>query len=141
MTFSWPKANRSLGFVDALGVVGLLGFGVARFVPLERLPFWSCGFRESTGWPCLGCGLTRAAQHLSKGELFEAFAANPLGATAGLLFALAGVLTVLHLSFKLPLPEVSVSAREGKWVRVGLVLLVALNWGFVAMRTRMPEWP
>ena len=33
--------------------------------PGGRLPFWHCVFREHTGWPCPGCGLTRAARGLA----------------------------------------------------------------------------
>ena len=58
---SWPPRNRSIGPLDVLGIVGLGGLLVARFIPVARLiPFWGCGFRRITGFPCPGCGLSRA---------------------------------------------------------------------------------
>jgi len=37
-----------------------------------------CPFKYTTGLNCPGCGSTRGLYHLFHGELFEAFAMNPL---------------------------------------------------------------
>ena len=44
-----------------------------------------CGWRRMTGWPCLGCGLTRSFTFMAHGRVFDAFQVNLLGP---LLFAL-----------------------------------------------------
>ncbi|MFZ5470219.1 MAG: DUF2752 domain-containing protein [Myxococcota bacterium] len=140
MTLTWPKPNRSIGFIDALGITGLCGLLIARFVPVAKwIPFWGCPLRKTTGWPCPGCGLTRAADRLSHGNLLGALEANPLGTLAGLSFALAALLALLHLAFKLPVPEVSFSPKEWRVLRVALVIALLLNWAFVVVRTRFPE--
>lgn len=131
MTVTWPKPNRSVGLLDALGLIGLIGFLVARFVPVAKLPFWGCGFRQMTGWPCPGCGLTRVADHFSHFDFHASFMANPLGFVAAAGFAFAVVATVLHLGFKVTLPVVHLDEREWVWVRNALIALVVVNYGFV----------
>ncbi|MBI3181792.1 MAG: DUF2752 domain-containing protein [Myxococcales bacterium] len=136
MRLRWPAPNRSFGFLDALGVTGAVAFLVARFVPVDRIPFWGCALRKATGWPCLGCGLTRAFQRLARGEVLGALDANPLGALcAAALFGIS-LLALLHLAFRLPVPELSLEPRQARRVRIGLGVALALNYAFVLLRTR-----
>jgi hypothetical protein len=135
----WPVPNRRLGAVDALAVTGLVGLLVARFVPIARLPFWGCTLREMTGWPCPGCGLTRAADHLSHFNFAGAWDANPLGTIAAVGFMVAIVLSALHLVFRVPLPSVWLTGPEKTAGLVALVVAVVLNWSWIAVKTRFPE--
>lgn len=134
-----PPPNRSPSLVDALGLAGLIGLLVARYIPVAKLvPFWGCVLREQTGWPCLGCGLTRVADHVSHFHFLKAWEANPLGTVAALVFALLAVVMVLHLVFKVPVPEVYLSPREWQWVRYGLPVVILFNYAYVVMKTRFP---
>lgn len=137
MTITWPPRNRSFGGFDVVGLIGLFGLLVARFIPVARwIPFWGCRFRTMTGWPCPGCGLTRAADHLTHFHWLEAIRANPLGVVVYGLFAIAAVWSVLHLAFKVPVPDVQLSDREWKWARnLGMALLV-VNYAFVLVQHR-----
>jgi hypothetical protein len=135
----WPVRNRRFGAIDALALAGLAGLLIARFVPVARLPFWVCTFRATTGWPCPGCGLTRAADHASHFDFAAAWEANPLGTIAAVGFMVAIALSLLHLAFGMPLPSVRLTAREQAVGRVALVMAVLLNWSWVAMKTRFPE--
>lgn len=138
--FYVPKPNRTLGTLDYLGLVGLVGLLVARYIPVAKLiPFWGCVLRERTGWPCLGCGLTRAADHVAHFKFGAAFAANPLGTVAAFFFAFAAVVTVLHLAFKMPVPEVRLSPREWLAVKVAAPLLLLANYAYVVVATRFPH--
>lgn len=126
--------------MDGLGLAGLVGLLVARFVPVAKLiPFWGCALREMTGWPCLGCGLTRVAERVAYFNLAGAFQANPLGAVAALLFALMAVVMVLHLAFAMPVPQLHLSPREWGWVRVALPILIAANYAYVVVATKFPH--
>ncbi len=136
MTLSWSARHRLVGVLDALGLAALVGFAVARWVPVARLPFWGCTLRKATGWPCPGCGLTRVADRLAHGKVAGAFEANPLGAVAGLLMAALACWTLLHLAFALPTPEVSLTDREARWARRGLVAAVGVNYLVVILLTR-----
>ena len=139
MRLSWTGRDRQFGSVDALGVTGLVGLLVARFIPVARLvPFWGCVIRQHTGWPCPGCGLTRAADRFAHGHFAWAWEANPLGTVAAGLFALAVVASFVHLAFAAPRPEVTLTPREAFAARVGLGVALALNYGFVILKTRFP---
>ncbi|MCP3138853.1 DUF2752 domain-containing protein [Pyxidicoccus xibeiensis] len=135
-----PPRNRRFGTVDALGLAGILGLLVARYIPIARIiPFWGCVLREQTGWPCLGCGLTRVADRVSHLNFVGAWEANPLGTVAAILFALAGVAMVLHLVFAVPIPEVRLSPREWNVVRVAMPILIVVNYAYVVVKTRFPH--
>lgn len=131
MRIEWPAPNRRFGALDALAVLGLVGLLVARFVPVARLPFWGCAFREMTGWPCPGCGLTRAADRVSHFNFAGAWDANPLGTIAAAAFMVVIVLSAFHLAFRMPLPTLQLTAREKTAGSVGLAALVVLNWSWM----------
>lgn len=139
---SWPAPNRKLGVMDAMGFLGLAGLLVARYVPVAKLvPFWGCGFRQMTGIPCPGCGLTRVADHFAHLHFKAAFMANPLGFLAACFFAFAAVATVLHLVFKVPLPTVWLEDREWVWLRNAVIGVAVANYAFVLAAHRYgPLW-
>ena len=137
MQVYFPPRNRSFGAVDALGLVGLVGLLIARFVPVARLiPFWGCTFRKVTGWPCPGCGLTRAADRFAHLNWLGALQANPLGTVAAVGFAIAALASFSHLVFKAPLPELVLSDREWTRVRWAALGLFVANYAFVIVGYR-----
>lgn len=140
MTITWPRPNRSLGTLDALGITGIVGLLVARFVPLARLPGWGCVIRSYFDWPCLGCGLTRVADRMSHFNVAGAWDANPLGTIAAALFMVAAVWTVLHLGFKVPVPDIQLNDREWLRMRLFLAAVVLVNYAWVVVKYRHPEW-
>ncbi len=138
MQVVYPAPNRSLGTIDVLGIVGLIGLFVARFIPVAVwIPFWGCTFREWTGIPCPGCGLTRAADRFAHFNVLGALAANPLGTVAAAGFGLAAVASVVHLAFKVPLPELILSENEWRWVRWVAVSAFVVNYVFVILAHRL----
>lgn len=139
MQLTWPAPNRRFGVIDALALVGVVGLLVARFIPVARLPFWGCVLRETTGWPCFGCGLTRVAERMSHFNFAGAWDANPLGMVAAALFMLCILASLLHLSLGVPLPEVTLTEREKTFARAGVVMLVLVNYVWLVMKTRFPE--
>lgn len=140
MKVTLPKPNRTFGFPDALGLAGLLGLLIARYIPVAKLiPFWGCALRQTTGWPCLGCGLTRVADRVAHFNFAGAWDANPLGTVAALLFALMALVMVLHLVFAMPVPELELSPLEWHRVRIGLAALVLLNYAWVAIKAKFPH--
>jgi hypothetical protein len=136
-----PPRNRTLGTVDALGLIGLIGLLVGRYVPVALIiPFWGCTFRETTGIPCPGCGLTRVADRVAHFNVTGAFMANPLGTVVAVLFAVAVVAMVVHLVFGVPMPELELTDAEWRrvrWVALGLFLA---NYGFVVFSYRVLHW-
>lgn len=139
VTICWPRPNRTFCFVDALALTGLLGFLVARFVPVARLPFWGCVLRQTTGWPCLGCGLTRVADRMAHFNVAGAWEANPLGTVAASLFVLAIAASFLHLAFAVPLPRVSLRPREAFALRLLVGVAVVANYTFLVVKAKFPQ--
>ena len=137
MTFDWTPRERRFTLLHALGLAGVMGLLVARFVPVARLPFWRCALREHTGWPCPGCGLTRAAEGLAHLRLGFAFESNPLGALVGCLLAGAAVLGLLQWVFRLPLPVPWLSATEARASRAVVVAAAVANYAFVIVQARL----
>jgi hypothetical protein len=86
----------------------------------------NCVFRSITAVPCPSCGTTRAATAFLDGDLASAFAANPLAATAGLIFVAGAPLAVLWAVSRWPIP-VAEGSKAG-WLRVTTAVLVLLNW-------------
>jgi hypothetical protein len=136
MTFHWTPAERRFTLLHALGLTGVMGLLVARFVPVARLPFWHCVLREHTGWPCPGCGLTRAAEGLAHLRLGFAFESNPLGALAGCLLVGAAVLGLVQWAFRLSLPVPRLSPPEARAGRAAVVAALLANYAFVIVQTR-----
>jgi hypothetical protein len=133
-----PKPNRILGTADVLGLVGLVGLLIARYIPIAKLPFWGCALRETTGWPCIGCGLTRVADRVAHLNIAGAWDVNPLGTVAALFFALMVVVTVLHLVFAMPVPRLHLEPGEWHRVRVVLIAVLLVNYAWVIVKTRFP---
>lgn len=139
MQIVWPGPNRKFTTLDALGMVGLTGLLVARFIPVARIiPFWGCAFREMTGFPCPGCGLTRVADRFAHFNFYGAFTANPLGTLAAAFFATCVVWSFLHLAFKVPVPEVTLTDREWGLVRNIVIVAATLNYAIVIIQHRHP---
>lgn len=128
-----------MGWVDALGVTGALGFLVARYIPVAKLPFWGCALRRTTGWPCPGCGLTRVADRMAHFNVAGAWDANPLGTIGAALFALCMGVSALHLAFKLPVPNVTLERRDRRILQILLWLAVAVNYAFVVIKAKFPQ--
>src|SRR6516165_8996866 len=124
MTLDWTPRERRFTVLHALGLAGVMGLLVARFLPVARLPFWRCVFREHTGWPCPGCGLTRAADGLAHLRLGFAFQSNPLGALVGILLAGAALVGLVQWAFRLSLPVPVFSPREARAGRAALVAVL-----------------
>ena len=137
MTVDWTPRERRFTVLHALGLAGVMGLALARFVPVARLPFWHCVFREHTGWPCPGCGLTRAADGLAHLRLGFAFESNPLGALVGCLLAAAALLGLVQWVFRLSLPVPRLSAPEARAARAAVLAAVLANYAFVIVQTRL----
>jgi hypothetical protein len=132
-----PK-DRTITSFEVLGIVGIIGLFVARFIPIAKLiPFWGCGFRRLTGYPCPGCGLTRAADHFAHLHFYTAFTSNPLGMMAAGCFAIAALWSLLHFAFKLPTPRLFMDDEDWRWLRNVAIIAFVINYGFVIVQHRL----
>ena len=118
--------------VSALHLAALSAAGI---LPLDAPPLslLACPFRVVTGLPCLGCGCLHAFAAVAHLDLGAAFLANPLGALAamgGICFAAGTALRLAGVALSLPrFPQ-----GRARLARIAVVLAVAANWSFVALR-------
>ena len=87
------------------------------------MPGPPCIFHAFTGWPCPGCGATRALRALAHFDFGGALAMNPL-LTVALVVGLGGA--ALRWVGVRP-----AGLRWSPWLIVVLVGLVLLNWAYL----------
>jgi Protein of unknown function (DUF2752) len=96
------------------------------------LPWVACPFRAATGYPCLTCGATRCALALSLGHLSMAWSWNPLAFLALCGAALFDVYAAVVLLARGPrLRVVDWTRAEKNAVRIGVILLILVNWAYL----------
>ena len=91
----------------------------------------SCIWRASTGWPCPGCGTTRAIVRLLHVDLSWAFAVNPLAAGSVLAFVACGFAAPVWLAFGGQRPFVTGRARPA-WI-AGIAVAIVANWAWLVV--------
>jgi hypothetical protein len=75
---SVPQPSKSLAVFGVAGLFAVFLVSVL-FTPSTGDYFTVCGFKNFTGLPCPGCGLTHSFCALSKGHITDAFGFNLLG--------------------------------------------------------------
>lgn len=101
-------------------------------------PFWlagagllpQCPWHALTGFPCPGCGSTRAILDLLQGRFAAGFAFNPLTASAATGFVAMGLAAPLWLAAGGFVPVVASKPRPGWAALAGS--LIAANWAWLA---------
>ena len=88
-----------------------------------------CLWRAWAGWPCPGCGTTRAIVRLLHADLAGALAFNPLAACAAVAFVLGGVLAPVWLACGGQRPFVAARGRP-RWI-AAVALAFAANWAWL----------
>ncbi len=96
---------------------------------LERLPDL-CVFKRLTGYPCAGCGMTRAFVSILSGDLYAAWHYNALSIPLFLALSIGAVWSLAdHLRRRDSLRRFTLSlSRHKVWLYTTLCVLVALNW-------------
>jgi hypothetical protein len=92
-------------------------------------PWPQCTFLRLTGHPCLSCGATRAAIEFFRGHFLASLRWNPLAFLFFCGVAAFDVYATLVLVSGAPrLRVILPAAVEKRWIRIALVILLALNW-------------
>ncbi len=134
----FQRGPHRFGHREVFGLLGLAAAGAALVLPhlpralLAHLP--GCNFRQLTGWPCGGCGFTRAFVRAAHLELGSAFTVSPLGTTLFFAWVLgSGILLATWLVPSLPRPVVVASAGEKRAASLGLLALFVANWAYLLL--------
>lgn len=90
----------------------------------------TCTFRESTGMPCPGCGLTRAFISVAHGEIRDAWRYNP----AGFLFFAIVVFQIPYRVYQIARIRRGLGQHCFKWIDAGgltlLIISLICQWVF-----------
>jgi hypothetical protein len=126
------RAGRPSVHAVALGGVAMLLLAAAAILPLDGPPLsiLSCPFKVATGWPCPGCGCTRAFHFAVRGQWALAFAHSPLGTLLALACAAHVLWTALRFAGLPYAPAIELTPRA-RWAAA---TALAANWLFVALR-------
>ena len=137
MPARWPPAPatdagaRALarlwgGVALALLALAPLGAGLARALP-------ACPVKRLTGWPCPGCGTTRAALAWAELDPAAAFAANPLAAAGWALLVAGGLVAGLAACGRRLPAEPRTLPIAARWA---LGVALAANWAYLVWAGR-----
>ena len=115
----WERTWAALG-----GAIALTAAAWLAYLPVPQLP---CQFKTVTGYPCPGCGSTRAVIALTQGRPLTALRLQPLMtpvyllAAVALAYAIVAVLLGRRLRWRLP-PTLAV------WWPAAVPVLIVATW-------------
>jgi hypothetical protein len=125
-------SRKTRSAVAVLLAAGAVQFGLTWL----GLPGWVCPVRAATGWPCPGCGLSRALVELVRGHLATAIALHPFAPVAlgGALLA-ATMMALPSGPRQRALARLALADRRVRatwWLAAGLIAHWALEIAHVA---------
>ena len=138
--FTRPASARErlVAALISLSVVALFAvlWGLQRVNFDFGLLFNPCGFKQRTGWPCPGCGMTTSVLAFARGDVLTAFYVQPAAALVCSLLVLIGFLALLIAVSGV------YSTRFDRWWRevrivyllVGLLIILAGGWAVTLAR-------
>jgi hypothetical protein len=133
MKLRWERVSAETIDPEFLWGSVLAGCGLlAAAWSWAQLPTPQCPFYQLSGFPCFSCGGTRSLRTLVSGNVEEALAWNPLVVLLGVgsfLFVIYAAVVVFGNLPRLRLREVS--SKEANFLRLLVVSVVIINWGFL----------
>ncbi len=99
----------------------------SRYTPLLSFAP-ACAFRKLTGFPCPTCGGTRSLVCLAHGDIAAAVVYNPLITVCVIAAVILLLYKMIALAFQLPRIVLVLNEREKDAARVGIFVLVLLQW-------------
>lgn len=130
---TWRLPDREDRHVAVLWLACAVSAVALRSVWLSASAFLpSCPFHHLTGWPCPGCGTSRAMVRLLNADVLGALALNPLAACGAIAFVTGGVSAPLWLACGGCVPRVTPRPKP-----FGAALLAAaflINWVWLIAR-------
>jgi hypothetical protein len=101
------------------------------------LPWPLCWFHQLTGEPCATCGATRSAIAFCRADWLGSLHWNPLAFAAYCAIAAFDVYAVIVLVGHRRRVRVLFTAAEKNALRILVVTLVLLNWGYLLAHSAM----
>jgi len=133
MRIRLEKPSRENSDLEIVAVsIAVLAGAVAVALNFVDVPLPACNFHRLTGYPCPGCGGTRACLLLSRLHVSAAFEMHPLAAVLGIAGGLVAAYSTVVIAFRLPRIRLGFSSNTERRVFWVTVVLVALaNWVYL----------
>jgi len=98
--------------------------------------FGYCGFKQRTGLPCPGCGMTTATLAFAQGRIFEAFYIQPACGLLCCVMVLAAFLAFIIAVFGVYFRCVERFFKEVKlrYMILALVIIIVAGWAVTLAR-------
>ena len=126
----WRPPDRQDRQVAALWMVCAASAVVLRPLWIAAAGFFPpCLWHSWTGWPCPGCGTTRAVVRLLHADPAGALAVNPLAACAVVAFVAGGLVSPVWFACGGRRPYLTEGHRPA-WVAAFVVAVLA-NWAWL----------
>jgi hypothetical protein len=130
MRLFFTKGRQPLSIHVIWGVL-LTGF----IAVWPYLPHPACPFHQITGYPCLTCGASRAANALYDGRLGEMFLSNPLVVTFCVGLFLFSLLKLFEYIFHIKV-VLKLSRKAVLLGKIVICLAAAADWLFLIVSNR-----
>jgi len=135
MRLRFDKPTRENSDLEIIAVsVAVLALATGWVLLVSGIHLPACNFRRMTGYPCPGCGGTRAWLMLARLQLVAALQMNPLVAALGMAGGLFALYSAVALIFRLPRLRLTFSTRTERrvfWIAVACI--TAANWVYLIL--------
>jgi hypothetical protein len=140
MNFPAPFANI---LRERIVCVSMLLTGIV-FIGANMLGLrvWICVFRETTGLPCPGCGMTRAMSSLAKGNLASAMHYHLLSPIIFVGLLVMTIVTLLPQSKRqLILPLIEKAEHRSGFTALSILAMLAYGiWRIIHLHSAPGTW-
>ncbi len=122
-------------FLVILALFGFLWASEKGWMDPTRL-FGICGFKEATGYPCMGCYMTRSGMAFASGRVLEAFYIQPAGAFLCCVIVVIWVFSLLIAVFGVNYRLLHGRLNRRVVIYIALSVLVILLCGWAVTFSR-----
>ena len=126
------SGQRKVAAIVCLGIIVFFAvFALAGHYKIDMGRFFGyCGFKQRTGLPCPGCGMTTATLTFAQGKIFEAFYIQPACGLLCSVMVIAAILSFIIAVFGVYFSFIERFFKEVKlrYMIIALVIIIAAGW-------------
>lgn len=133
-SLSEPTAERDAGtgsrwiaallFIGSTGVLIVAAYLSPSHGLHETIGWPRCGFKLTTGLPCVTCGMTTAFTYAAEGDLISAIRVQPAGAVLAVATAILSIISGIAMLTSMPLAPLGRAVWRPRVIIIGIVLLL-----------------
>lgn len=124
-----------------IAIFAFLWYASQGFVDMTST-FGVCGFKQSYGLPCPGCGITTSSMAFVRGHILESFYIQPAGGVLCGVVLVIGILSLLVAVFGVNLRFLHRAVNPltvVKYVIISLVVIFVSGWAVTLARAMIAK--